>query len=82
MRAAPISYARAVYEIASYMIECHGERAGDVLKEFVAVNQSDEDIETSTLWADVIVAVRNLTSDAVPPRTASSKGRGLANCRS
>lgn len=67
MRAAPISDARAVYEIASYMIECHGERAGDVLKEFVAVNQSEEDIEARALWADVIVAVRNLTSDAMRP---------------
>jgi hypothetical protein len=34
------------------MIESQGERAGDVLKEFVAVNQSEEDIETRALWAD------------------------------
>jgi hypothetical protein len=61
------------------MIESQGERAGDVLKEFVAVNQSEEDIETRALWADVMVAVRNLTSDAVPPRTVSSKGRVSAN---
>jgi hypothetical protein len=61
------------------MIESQGERAGDVLKEFVAVNQSEEDIETRALWADVMVAVRNLTSDAVPPRTVSSKGRVSEN---
>ena len=80
----PTSYARAVYEIAYYVIERHGERAGDVLERFVAANQGEEDIETKVLWADVRVAVRVLTSDEERPLTASSsRSSGTsANCRS
>lgn len=80
----PTSYARAVYAIAYYMIERHGERAGDVLEGFVAANQGEEDIETKVLWADVRVAVRVLTSDEERPLTASSsRSSGTsANCRS
>jgi hypothetical protein len=64
--------ARAVYVIACHMIERHGERAGDVLEQFVAANQSQEDIEAKALWADVRVAVRVLTSEAARPLSASS----------
>jgi hypothetical protein len=80
----PTSYARAVYAIAQYMIERHGDRAGDVLGGFVAANQGEEDIETKVLWADVRVAVRVLTSDEERPLTASSsRSSGTsANCRS
>jgi hypothetical protein len=67
-----MSYAWAVYEIACYMIERHGERAGEVLEGFVAANQSEEDIEAKALWADVRVAVRVLSSQAARPLTASS----------
>jgi hypothetical protein len=66
------SYARAVYVIACYMIERHGDRAGDVLEGFVAANQSEEDVEAKALWADVRVAVRVLTSEAARPLTVSS----------
>ena len=80
----PTSYARAVYTIAYYMIERHGERASDVLEGFVTANQGEEDIEAKMLWADVRVAVRVLTSDEERPLTASSsRSSGTsANCRS
>jgi hypothetical protein len=71
-----MSHARAVYVIACYMIERYGDRAGDVLEGFVAANQSEEDIETKALWADVRVAVRVFTSEtARPPTAASSRSR-------
>jgi hypothetical protein len=75
MRAAPISEVRAVYEIASYTIESHGEHAGDVPKEFVAANQSEEAIKTRALWADVVIAVRALTSDPRDQHTAATRSR-------
>jgi hypothetical protein len=80
----PTSYARAVYTIAYYMIERHGERASDVLDGLVAANQSEEDIETKALWADVRIAVRVLTSDEARPLTgSSSRSKGTsASCRS
>jgi hypothetical protein len=65
------SYARAVYVIASYMIERHGDCARDVVARFVAANQSEEDVEVKTLWADVRIAVGVLASEArwpPPPR--------------
>ena len=72
MRVAAPSYARAVYVIACYMIDCHGHRAGDVLEGFIAANQGEEDIEAKALWADVRVAVRVLSSDAARPLNSSS----------
>ena len=79
-----VPYARAVYEIAYYVIERHGERASDVLDGLVAANQGEEDIETKALWADVRIAVRVLTSDEARPLTSSSsRSKGTsASCRS
>jgi hypothetical protein len=49
-----------------------GDGVGDVLEEFVAANQSEEDIEAKSLWADVRIAVRVLASETARPPTASS----------